>query len=380
MKIGTVITCFSPSVAYGGPVNSTTYRVSELAQRGHDVTILTSNILNPHTAEKMRPGLVQHPGGFKVLRFPSIVLARHFSGILSFPMFNWLKVNAYQFDLFHISYSRELIPLISTQILLGISAKIFLQPHGMLNRRDGPRKWIDNLITKHQLNKSNRVVVLQKHENEIVQKIAPESKRVIIPNGIQITSAIPTWQGLDIHQPTILFLARLHPRKRVSDFIDAAKILIVKNPKMRFRIVGSDGGDELSAREKVHRYGLDANFTFVGAVPRKNALQELANASVYVLPSVDEPFATTITEALTIGVPTVVTKSTQNLDLLLKWDAVEPVESSAYALADGIEKLIHNEELCQVRSKNGKLLVSNELSINKTVSVLENLYKDFSKQ
>lgn len=375
MRIATLITSFLPGTAYGGPIYSTTQRVAELTRRGHDVTVITSNLLDPYKKSFMPPGEELHPSGFKILRFSSILLARHFSAVFSPSMLYWLAAHGDQFDVFHISHPRELIPVLAAELIMRkFRARVYLQTHGMLDRREGPRKLVDELIVKRHLTAADGVIVLQEPENRIIREIAPDSNRYIVPNGIDLEPSFPRWQIQNLTSPIILFLARLHPRKRVLDFVRAAKEAAVFLPNAKFRIVGPDGGDEARARALVGELGLNERIEFVGPVSRTQVLLEFASAAIYVLPSDSEPFATSVIEALAVGTPVIVTNTSCNLDLLLKWNAVESVEPHAYSIARAIANLAINRDLCLARSENGRRLIQEELSIAKTIGLLEKIY------
>jgi glycosyltransferase involved in cell wall biosynthesis len=374
MKIGTIITSFFPGTAYGGPINSTLQRVTELTKLGHEVTVLTSNILDPKDSNRISPGTEVHENGFKIIRFSSHCMAKHWSGIFSISMIFWLFRHKDEFDLFHISFPREIIPLTTCSLLLLSGKKVVLQTHGMLDRRDFPRNFLDSLISKALLDNATGVIVLQEYERKTIEIIASKAKIHIVPNGIDITNQMPNWTGFKNEKPTVLFLARLHPRKRVLDFIYAAQIVLKSNRDINFRIVGPDGGDEIMAKQLVNDLNLGQNFDFIGPISRDEALQEYASANIYVLPSVNEPFATTITEALSVGVPVLVTNTVHNLELLVKYDAVEVVNPGSQFLSQGIEKILLDPVLCKKRSTNGKKLVEDELIISKTIKKVLKVY------
>lgn len=370
MKICCIITCCLPSSAYGGTATILNNQAIDLARRNNEIYIISSDILDPKKASKYCSG-IERIDRFNVIRFPSILLFPHFSGIFSFDLLKWIVKNHKSFDVFFICYARELLPVLSTQLLELLGCRFVLQTHGMLNRKGGFRSIIDLLFSKRFLRRASRVIVLQEEENRIIHSIYKDTKTTIIQNGLQLSSDIVGWQGLNADSPTILFLARLHPRKRVISFIKAAHILLEKGLKnYQFRIVGPDGGDEKYAKEYVFTSGLNKNIHFLGPLDHEAALVEFAKASLYVLPSENEPFATTVSEALAIGIPVIVTNTAQNLPLYIKYDAVEICDGEVSSIASSIEKLINNEELCKERSRNGKILVENELSISKSVDML----------
>ena len=375
MNICVIINCFLPGTAYGGPIISTTERVKELARRGHNVTVLTSNVLDPRTKEYIQAGVENHPGGFRIIRFPSLILVRHFSGVLSISMVRWLRKHWQEFDVFHISYSRELIPVLAMQAIQSTPKKIFLQTHGMLDRSDGFRSWIDKLTSVRHLKRADGVFIFHDYEKRRISDISPKVNFKPLLNGIRLSDEIPSWSGNNNDPPVVLFLSRLHPRKHVLTFIEAANIVLSKDHNVHFRVVGPDGGDETRARESVNNFGIATSFTFVGAVPHQKALLEFANASLFVLTAENEPFSNAIVEALAVGTPTIMTDSSQLLELLSESDAIEPSASDPASFAKAIEKLLHDPTLCEIRSKNGRIFVKTQLSIEIIIDRLEDYYK-----
>ncbi|BCY16246.1 MAG: glycosyltransferase [Chloroflexi bacterium] len=143
----------------------------------------------------------------------------------------------------------------------------------------------------------------------------PSSKIVVIPNGIDTDRFVPSvnlreetrrklgYSSLDM---VIGMVGRLDPVKDHSTFIKASAYLIDKNPHFRFLIVG-DGSDDYSnrIRSEISRAGLDTVFQILPAerdpVPVYNALDICVSASV------GEGFSNVIAEAMSCGVPCVVT-------------------------------------------------------------------------
>ena len=375
MKIGMLIASFLPGVAYGGVAAIAAEQAHELARRGHQVTVVTTTVLDPIQAKFFKGPISQmSEDGYEVLRFPSNLAVRHFSGIFSVPMVMWLQDHAQDFDLFHVHYARGLVPYLPVELLVVKGARIFLQPHGMLDRTTGPRGWLDRFVTRRHLAGAQQVFALQPFEQAALKAISPSARISILPNGLPHIANAPVWRATAAGARTVLFLGRLHPRKRVLAFLEAAGILLAQRADVAFRIVGPDGGQEAQARRRVIEMGIDKHVQFVGAVSRQAALEEYAGAAVYVLPTESENFSISTLEALLVGTPTVVTTSTRNLATLTAADAVEVSQPDAPSLACAIERLLDDPALCERRSKNGRGLIDEQLNIARVVDLLESHY------
>jgi glycosyltransferase involved in cell wall biosynthesis len=99
-------------------------------------------------------------------------------------------------------------------------------------------------------------------------------------------------------------------------------------PQARFVVAGK--GPMLSeCIDYTLEHGIADKVHFAGFVPEERLAEVYGNSAAYVLPSISEPFGISILEAMTTGVPTIVTKTTgagEVLDHVLKvdfWDTDE---------------------------------------------------------
>jgi glycosyltransferase involved in cell wall biosynthesis len=104
--------------------------------------------------------------------------------------------------------------------------------------------------------------------------------------------------------PTVLTVARMYPRKRLGDLLEAARLLSPRIPELSMRIVG--GGPEAAAlRARCARLALGDRVRFLGDVGARELAVEYANADVFCLPSVQEAFGIVFVEAMAAGLPVV---------------------------------------------------------------------------
>lgn len=372
MKILVVCSVFHPATIYGGPSTVALQQATGLARRGHDVTVVTSDLLtfSPRTSIIERS---RETEGVEVLYFAASAPLSKFPMVYSFGLKRWVRRHAHEYDVVHVHFAREWIPMTAARLALLAGVPLFLQPHGMLNRHKGVRALIDNAYTKPILEAASEVFVLQSHERAVITQIAPRARIDILPNGIQ-TETNAHWQLEALGEKTILFLARLHPRKRVLDFVEMAHMLHEKGLGLRYRIVGPDGGELSAAQRRTADYGMADVVEFVGPIPHELVSDELAHAAVYVLPSVDEPFGMSVLEALAVGTPAVVTTGIHIRDVLEESDAAMVVEPNPEALARATECLVTQPERAMALSQRGRELVEHHLTMDHVLKRLEIMY------
>ncbi len=139
----------------------------------------------------------------------------------------------------------------------------------------------------------------------------------VIPNGVDVPAKtdlrlpVPSWHGGD-NRRLMLFLGRLHPKKGISDLLEAWHFLVCRNPKMarrwRLAVAGwDDGGHEQDLRSKASALNLKEHVVFTGPLFGKDKQAALQHASGYVLPSHSEGLPMSVLEAWAYGLPVFMT-------------------------------------------------------------------------
>ena len=103
----------------------------------------------------------------------------------------------------------------------------------------------------------------------------------------------------------LLFLGRLHPKKGCDLAIEA----LAANSKSDFSLVlgGPDQiGWEKKLRARVSQLGLESRVVFAGMLQGELKRSALANADALILPSHQENFGMAVVEALSMGIPVLI--------------------------------------------------------------------------
>jgi len=174
----------------------------------------------------------------------------------------------------------------------------------------------------------------------------------------------------------VLFLARLHPRKRVLAFVEMARILRDQGVTARYRVVGPDGGDLAASQRLVQEYDLQDRITFVGGLRGEAVFQEYLNSGMYVLPAVNEPWGRTILEALDVGVPTVVTDTCFIAPALEKSGAALVSAPDPKALAESVKAILREPEAAKRLSSAGREFVRAQLNPAQVAELLQSYYSN----
>jgi teichuronic acid biosynthesis glycosyltransferase TuaC len=101
---------------------------------------------------------------------------------------------------------------------------------------------------------------------------------------------------------TLATVAHLVPRKRHADVLRALWLLREDHPGLRYVVIG-DGPERERLERLAATLGVAAEFR--GALPHDEAVAAARDASLFVLPSVDEAFGVAYVEAMAGGVPAI---------------------------------------------------------------------------
>jgi glycosyltransferase involved in cell wall biosynthesis len=189
-------------------------------------------------------------------------------------------------------------------------------------------------------------------------------------NGIDVAS------GVDLVRTarTVLFLARLHPRKNVLLFAEAARRLILSGSSASFQVIGPDEGDLAPLNTFIEQHGLQERLRYGGAVPSDEAQAHLRDAAVFVLPSRGEVVPMTVLEALAVGTPVVLSSDCGLAPELQEAGAAVVIDPEPELLARAIGGLLTDEARRSALAARGLEYARQSLSIRSVVDRLEEIY------
>lgn len=113
----------------------------------------------------------------------------------------------------------------------------------------------------------------------------------------------------------VLFLGRVTFQKGPEFMVETAWKLLQAYPNVMFFVAGA--GDLLpELRQRVLERGIDHKFIFAGFLSKTNVRKVLAQADVYFMPSVSEPFGLSALEAAQFDVPCVISRQSGVAEVL----------------------------------------------------------------
>ena len=192
------------------------------------------------------------------------------------------------------------------------------------------------------------VVAVSESCREMLNKEFPvlTDKLVVIPNMLD-SNEVKKRAGendpyADDELIHIVSVGRLAPEKHFENVIYAAHVLKKNGVDFRWHHVG-DGALKAELKAKAEEMNVTDRFVFEGN--QVNPYPYIKNADLFVHPSYIESFGIVVAEALALGVPCVVTKSSGVLDFLQEGVNAVLTEQSPSDLAEKVFNVLNDEQL-----------------------------------
>jgi len=367
MRIIHVVTLVSPDGAYGGPVRVAMNQLRELARLGHEVELVAgSRGFGPQPPTELEGIPV------RLFEVSQVVPRAGYAGLVAPGLSRYIKSRLSDLDLVHVHLARDLITMPVAQLVSKSDVPLFAQTHGMIvEPRNLQGRLFDLLIGKKVLLGARTVFALTRAEKESLTAVAgPVLQLESIANGVPM----PTEVHPSVSPVNVLFLARLHARKRPVIFVEMAKQLVDEGFDATFSIVGPDEGEAPAVESLIRRHGLSHRIAFEGALAPEETLNRIAECGIYVLPSVGEVFPMSVLEAMSVGRAVVITTSNGLAEPLAAAGAALVADETLESLVDATRSLLADAELRDRLSHRARAEVALHYSIESVARQLIQAY------
>lgn len=368
MRVLHVVTLITPDGAYGGPPRVAMNQAAALASRSHDVTVAAA-----YSGYDVRPDTID---GVRVQLFPrsTVVPRTGYAGIRARGMLGWLRTALSDFDVVQVHLARDLVTLPAAKLALR-RKPVVLQTHGMIDASDRLlARPLDTFWTKPILRRSSSIMCLTPKETHDIADVAgPGLPLCLVPNGVPVQNHL---RPIDWKCPEVLFLARLHPRKRPEVFVQMARELLRAGVNARFTLVGPDEGPGAMIKDLIAQSGFPDRIVLEPPIAPEKVAERMAAAAVYVLPAIDEPWSMTTLEAMAVGRPVVVTDTCGLAPMVINADAGRVVGPGLTELASAVRELLANPTAATEAGRRGAESARIHHGMSAIADKLELIYQD----
>ena len=238
------------------------------------------------------------------------------------------------------------------------------------------------LIERHNLNRAAAIHCTSNGEVEDVRNFGINTPTVTLPLGVdrpvewpQAKQKLRQVYGIASDTPIVLFLSRLHYKKRPDLLIQTLGQLAQQNYQFHLILAGSGEADYLAyLKNLVSQLGLTEQTTFPGFVAGLDKDLLLQGSDIFVLPSFSENFAIAVAEALAAGLPVIITPDIQISPEIAQAKAGLVVPGEEKPIGDAIASLLSSPQQRQILGENGKSLANRRYCWNAIASHLSGVY------
>jgi glycosyltransferase involved in cell wall biosynthesis len=175
--------------------------------------------------------------------------------------------------------------------------------------------------------------------------------------------------------PRLAFLSRLHPVKGLEVLMDAVARLADRRPELELHVAGSGDPDyERSLHERADRLGLGDRCRFLGFTGGADKLRLLADADLFVVPTLHENFGFVLLESLAAGTPVLTTREANTSPEILAAGAGRVTERTAEAMATAIDAMLADPDELRAMGRRGRAWVLEAFGGDRGVTRFEELY------
>jgi glycosyltransferase involved in cell wall biosynthesis len=383
LRVVHVVPTYLPAVRYGGPIFAVHSLARELAARGNDIEVFTTNVDGVGQSD-VPLNCPVNLDGVMVTYFSSNRLRRVYR---SPALGASIKEAVTRFDIVHL-HSVFLWPTWSAARAAAQAGVPYLvSPRGMLvedliRRRSRLAKtlWI-YLIELSTLRRAAAIHVTSELEGEELRRFGWDLPRIAtIANGVDDPSRITDSQvAADVKdacrfQPLTLFLGRLSWKKGLDRLIAAFALT-----KAGHLVVAGTDEEMLSRQlsQQVGTLGIGDRVTIlprmIGGVDKEHLF---ATAQVFALPSYSENFGNTVLEAMRRGVPVVVTPEVGAAEIVRQAGGGLIVPGDISSLGEALGVLMADRELARNMGDSGRRHLQKRYGWAAIAESMEGLYRE----
>jgi glycosyltransferase involved in cell wall biosynthesis len=389
MKILQVYPYFCPAWSYGG-VTRVAYEISRrLIDRGHEITVYTTDALDnkSRVTIKSNPTYIE---GMEIYYFRNLSNYLTYKYHLPLPigMASIIKEEIKKFDVIHLHGLWH-----SLNVLLHYYAKKYdipyiLHVHGYTPSTFTFQKKksmeIFNLFFGYKIIRdASKIIAISNAEAERYKQIdINKNKIVIVPNGIDVDAYknLPTYGNFrekygvkENHM--ILFLGRIHKMKGVDFLIKSFFELTKEIKDVVLVIIGPDDGYKIEVEKLIKTLNLSNKIKVLRYIYGSDKLSAYTDADVLVYPGIFEMFGLVPFEAVMCGTPVVVADDCGCGELVRKANCGYLVKhGDINDLKEKMKMVIENPENGKEMVERGKKYIEENLTWDKVIKEVEEVY------
>ncbi len=304
---------------------------------------------------------------------------------ISWPLYRWLAHNVKTFDVVHVHAVFSFASAAACWTARSAGVPYIVRPLGVLSpyglsQRAFLKRVSLALIERPLLNRAAAIHCTSSQEEREVRALDARWRTVVLPLGVDTDYYKPspdahwlrTAHAEVVERPYVLFLSRIHPKKRVETLLDA----LDEAPGVLLVIAGTGPREYLNElKARAHRLDVQHQVLWAGHLTGDEKLRALQAAALFVLPSHAENFGIAVVEALACGVPALVSDRVAISAQINDRDAGRVTPGRAPALSAALASILRDDAWRARMGAAARTLATDEFSASRMIEKLSALYE-----
>lgn len=247
----------------------------------------------------------------------------------------------------------------------------------------GGQSRIKRPLVKYILKKAELLTCDAQHMAEAMTRLgADEDKIRIINFGVDTRRFRPAAKDEKLLKelksdghPLVISLRNFYPVYDIDTLIKAVPLVLQKAPDTKFVLVGR-GPDEQKLKELSQSLGVAESIRFTGPIPNEELPRYLCSADIYVSTALsDAGIAASTAEAMSCGLPVVITDSGENAKWIIgeKSGFLVPVRSPQ-KIAEKITRFIDDGDFRRSAGMENRKIIMEKNDYYKEMEKMEEIY------
>jgi len=385
MKVVLVVDSFAPAWGYGGPPRLVATLANQLAKMGHEIVVLTTDVLDIHRFSSLRSE------SYRVIRVKNLSnqLAWRRKVFIPIPRMDVLS-GFRDADVVHLFQTRSLLNVVGYIGARFRKAPLVFSPLGSLPRVGGldkiPKRLYDAVFLRKMAGQVGAALGQTKHEMQVCENWGVEQTKVhlvplcvnldeyaSLPRGGSFVSKFAELRGIE---QTYLFIGRIHRFKGVEMLMRAFSKAFPRSKHMLV-IAGKDEGGYLGhLKALASALSILDRVLFLGPIYGHDKLEALVDSHAFAItPSIYEETSLAALEAAACQTP-IVTTAQAEIPWLEEYSAGFCVNYNLDSIAEGLVRMsdVMGEDRRRMGSRSRKL-VEDHFSPLRVALQLEDIYR-----
>ena len=379
LRVLHVIPSMSPE--WGGPVTALQGLTAALEEQGVQSEIATTR--GWRVGESDSPTL--HSA---VHRFDTDILARFWTAH-SRDAAKFLKNRIGEFEVVHVHEIWHYPGYVAFRAARECRIPYVLSPHGELHEEHLRQKRLKKrlymtMLQSRIIDSADSIHALTMAEKSRIRQLGFTAPVFVSPNGVRPThvqnseKAVPAFlcrYPQLANKRIILFLGRMHSTKGLDVLAESFSKIADQFQDSMLLLVGPDEDDTIGRMKSALRSsGILDRVVFTGTLTGSDKWEAYQGAHMFVLPSYAEGFSISVLEAMSAGVPVVISEQC-SFPEVANHGAGFVVEARERHVTTAIRALLCDDDLRGRMGQNGRRLVSERYTWPSIAASMSGLYR-----